>query len=67
MIAVSDKLEDFMRGGGRSSQQPLPQVSAPTGQHTMGPPPGPSRAAPMPSMDFPPPPPGAKKRAGVFP
>lgn len=62
MIAISDKLEDWMN---HASAKP----AAPSVQHTMGPPPmaGP-RMAPMPSMGGMPPPPPApgKKRTGLF-
>ncbi len=69
MIAISDKLEDFMsRQGGR-----MPGAAV---QHTMGPPAMPGRVAPRPevapmqaSADFPPPPPGPsgrKPRVGLF-
>jgi hypothetical protein len=75
MIAISDKLEDFM-----NKQQPPAQLmpagppSMPGMQHTMGPPTR-LRTAPRPeemempsvSVDLPPPPPeGKKKRTGLF-
>jgi hypothetical protein len=71
MIAISDKLEDWMGNSGGASVRP----SGPPPQHSMGVPSehGPSRMAPMPSMqppsapqmDFPPPPPGGKRK-GLF-
>lgn len=72
MIAISDKLDDFMgRSGGRvSSSTPVPV------QHSMGMPSQLGRVAPRPEAapmnaptDFPPPPPGAgarKPRVGLF-
>ena len=78
MIAISDKLEDFMSRQGQKQPDVKPMSFAPN-QHTMGmsvPPTfGAGRMAPpmeMPapemSSDFPPPPPGAngKKRRGLF-
>ena len=77
MIAISDKLEEFMKSNARKPVTPIPVYSQQSQsiQHTMGPPsPGPSRVAPTPmpvtaSVDmndnFPPPPPkmgGSKKR-----
>src|SRR3989338_3790848 len=65
MIAISDRLDDFMNKQGRSS---MPQV-------TMGPPSMPGRVAPRPEAaamqmpsDFPPPPgpSGRKPRVGLF-
>jgi hypothetical protein len=79
MIAISDKLEDFMsKQGSPGMARPKP-ISSPEmrpPQHSMGPPPppGPGRVAPHPPMgppgpggiDMPPPPPrmeGDKKRS----
>ena len=80
MIAISDKLEDFMSKSGTLPRQ----ASAPAVKHTMGPPPsimaGPGRIAPSPApheglalssgAEFPPPPPGLsggqKKKKGLF-
>jgi hypothetical protein len=77
MVAISDKLEDFMGKHSVPQQKPVssPQQAVPppktgTMQHSMGPPsmPG-SRTAPVPEMepqesgiDFPPPPPSAGKK-----
>ena len=90
MVAISDKLEEFMGNNsphkeptGPTIMPPGPRVNSGPGpmqvQHTMGPPSSGSRMAPMPSMndappglgepsmDFPPPPPGMKKkRVGLF-
>lgn len=76
MIAISDKLEDFMKEqGGKASFSP--QVIAPS-QHFIGVPPTIGRVAPRPDMsipaavaisspDLPPSPPaGGKKRNGLF-
>jgi len=76
MVAISDKLEDFIN---EQSSKPKPhpatqqQSSAPV-KHTMGPPAmGGERVAPSPAppgmqgVSMPPPPPtGGKKRQGLF-
>jgi hypothetical protein len=80
MIAISDKLEDFMN----KQKQPIMQMQRSSPSTGMQQPglnpvmpqmPGPGRVAPFPSaeptmssgeMDFPPPPPGMKKRTGLF-
>ncbi len=74
MIAISDKVENWMSG----QRGALPKVAAPV-QHRMGPPQQERKMAPFPAprgqpappptggMDFPPPPPSAKKkRGGIF-
>ena len=81
MIAISDKLEEFMKRNTSKPATPTPVYSQQTQsiQHTMGPPsPGPSRVAPTPmpvapSMssndNFPPPPKmpvGKKRKLGLF-
>ena len=77
MVAISDKLEDFMNKQTNIPQKTVPQQTPPPmpGQHTMGAPsiPG-SRTAPPAQMqnpgaglDFPPPPPSAAtKKRGLF-
>ncbi len=82
MVAVADKVDDFVIKGGSSLPQvevPRPQAQAAPIQHDMGTTQGhgPSKTAPYPSMnqmpqpqgdmDFPPPPPGMRqKRGGLF-
>ena len=79
MVAISDKLEDFMSKHNIVPQQKPAEhiVTAPPTQHTMGAPPmSGSRVAPPPQMetpstggiDMPPPPPsaGKKKKLGIF-
>ena len=78
MVAISDKLEDFMsKQGSVHPQAKHPKPAVPSPQHTMGAPtmPG-ARMAPPPEMetpgagagmDFPPPPPSAAaKKRGIF-
>jgi hypothetical protein len=68
MIAISDKLEDFMK----KPQGPPPGIKhtmgAPSGPPRMAPPPMPSMNPPMrsPLMDLPPPPPAPGGRRGIF-
>jgi len=73
MIAISDKLEDFMEKQSSQMQMPPPQMRAPM-QHSMGTPPtGMSRSAPRFELEappmpegLPPPPPSKKSRNGLF-
>jgi hypothetical protein len=70
MVAISDKLEAFMKDSGGVKPMLSPSMpSMPPLQHTMGPPamPGPARVAPHDpnEISFPPPPPGASRK-GLF-
>ena len=68
MVAVSDKVDEFVSSKSAAMmprQQPM--------KHTMGPPPGMNRMAPIPTahtgmdeLNLPPPPPIGKKRQGLF-
>ena len=73
MVAISDKLDDFMGKPGGRMPTAMPGTST---QHTMGTPAPPGRIAPRPEamfpptspVDFPPPPSpaGRKQRVGLF-
>jgi hypothetical protein len=64
MIAISDKVEDFISHAGGPA--PTPQPRGPPVQHNMGLPPSMGKVAPFPGNMPPPPPPGGKKRGGIF-
>ena len=75
MVAISDKLEEFMAGESTKPKMhpSTPHMGTEQVKHTMGPPPmGGGRVAPTPSPHTmmhsapPPPPMGGKKRQGLF-
>ena len=71
MVAISDKLEDFMNKNNSESQVSISKPASPP-QHSMGMPTmsrGPARVAPQPMVSndaMPPPPPSKAKRQGIF-